>query len=248
MFSPSPTKIFLTQLFSWISIPIFLWVSPLPWLVVALFAYILYAGVGVALTFHRILSHGAFNVSPVIRTGLMTLATLANAGSPITWVAVHRAHHRYCDTQKDPHSPHHNSFVYVMFRTMYSKVSPKFAIDLMRDPVSQFLHKYYFAVQLVWIAFLYSTGGMIAVFALHFVPSGLTWLAGSAVNYFNHRFGYAAEGSRDSSTNNLITGFLVMGEGWHNNHHRFPTKASTSVNWWEFDLLYHVGKILGRER
>lgn len=248
MFSPSPFKIFLIQLFSWISILAFLYLASWGWIAVSVLFYILYAGAGVALTFHRILSHGAFKVKPIVRKTLITIASFANVGSPITWVAVHRAHHRHCDTDKDPHSPQFMSFWYMMFGTMYSKVHLKYVVDLMRDPFCQFIHRYYFALQLPWILLLYFLGGPVAVFACHIVPGGLTWLAGSLVNYLNHIKGYVSNTTNDTSKNNLVTGFLVMGEGWHNNHHANPTKPTTKVHWWEFDLLYWIGSLVGKPR
>lgn len=223
--------------------------STWPWILAALLVYVVYGGLGVALTFHRILSHGSFTVSPLMRKIIITLASFANVGSPITWVAVHRAHHRYCDTVKDPHSPLHNSFWYMMFGTMYSKVKVKFAVDLLRDPFCQFIHNYYFLIQVPWICILFYLGGWEAVIALHFIPGGLTWLGGSLVNYLNHRFGYQHySGIKDSSSNNFITGFLVFGEGWHNNHHANPTKSTTKEKWWEFDLLYWIGCSIGTPR
>jgi fatty-acid desaturase len=248
MFSPSPLKIFLVQLFSWISIVTFVYYASWPWIVLSILFYIIYAGAGVGLGFHRVLSHSSFKVNSIIRKILLVIGSFANVGSPITWVAVHRAHHRYCDTEKDPHSPKFMSFWYMMFGTMYSKVNIKFSIDLMRDPFCQFLHTYYYLLQVPWILFLFLIGGIPAVLACHIIPGGMTWLAGSLVNYLNHVKGYVDNETKDLSKNNLITGFLVMGEGWHNNHHFRPTSATTKGNWWEFDLIYWIGRLVGKPR
>ena len=32
----------------------------------------------------------------------------------------------------------------------------------------------------------------------------------------------------------------TYGEGWHNNHHRFPRSARAGFRWWELDLFYGV--------
>lgn len=248
-FSPTPRKIFTVQLLSWLAIIWFYSTVSWPWILLSIVFYILYAGAGVALTFHRILSHGAFRVRPLMRKALIVLASYANVGSPITWVAVHRAHHRHCDTPKDPHSPQHMSWYYMLFGTMWSPVQLKYvAKDLLRDPFCAFVHHYYFAIQLPWVWFLLSAGGLKAVLACHIVPGGLTWLAGSLVNYLNHINGYVTNPVDDTSTNNPVTGFLVMGEGWHNNHHAHPTAPTTKQNWWEFDLLYHIGCLVGTPR
>jgi stearoyl-CoA desaturase (delta-9 desaturase) len=31
-----------------------------------------------------------------------------------------------------------------------------------------------------------------------------------------------------------------MGEGWHNNHHAFPTSARHGLEWWQFDSSWIV--------
>lgn len=246
--APTAHRILAVQLAAWLSIPILAIYGEWYWLLAAFGMYFLYGGVGVALTFHRILSHAAFKLKPSVRKALIVLASFANVGSPITWVAVHRAHHRYTDTPRDPHSPHHSPWWYMMFGTMFAHVSVKFSVDLLRDPFCLFVHRWYFALQLPWIALLFVLGGWKAVLALHLVPGGLTWLGGSLVNYLNHLSGYKPFDNQGTSTNNLITGFLVFGEGWHNAHHASPTRPTTSVRWWEFDPLYWAGRLLGKAR
>jgi stearoyl-CoA desaturase (delta-9 desaturase) len=248
MFAPTPFKILFVQLLAWIGIPVLLWYGSWVHIIGAVLMYTLYGGAGVSLTFHRILSHAAFKLNPVLRKIMITIASFANVGSPITWVAVHRAHHRFVDTERDPHSPHHMPFWYMMFGTMYSQVSVKFTVDLLRDPFCRFIHKYYFAVQLPWIVLLFLLGGWKAVLAFHLVPGGMTWLGGSLVNYLNHLHGYKPFDGQGTSTNNLITGFLVFGEGWHNMHHAKPTTPTTKLNWWEFDLVYQIGRLIGTPR
>ncbi|EQD61005.1 Delta 9 acyl-lipid fatty acid desaturase, partial [mine drainage metagenome] len=42
--------------------------------------------------------------------------------------------------------------------------------------------------------------------------------------------------TRDDSRNNFLLALLTFGEGWHNNHHRFPGTARQGFRWWEIDL------------
>ena len=60
----------------------------------------------------------------------------------------------------------------------------------------------------------------------------------SAVNYFCHRYGRRRFDTRDDSTNNFVVALLTLGEGWHNNHHRYPVSARAGFCWWELDLYY----------
>jgi stearoyl-CoA desaturase (delta-9 desaturase) len=64
----------------------------------------------------------------------------------------------------------------------------------------------------------------------------LTW----SVNSVCHLWGTKPFASRDESRNNVIVGILGFGEGWHNNHHAFPTSARHGLRWWEVDVSYAV--------
>jgi stearoyl-CoA desaturase (delta-9 desaturase) len=44
----------------------------------------------------------------------------------------------------------------------------------------------------------------------------------------------------DESRNNLMCGLFGLGEGWHNNHHAFPTSARHGLLWWQFDASWLV--------
>jgi fatty-acid desaturase len=245
MFAPSSIKIFIVQFLCWCTIPLFYYSANSFWIFLSIVFYIIYAGIGAGLTFHRTLSHNSWKFHPTIRKALIFFASMANIGSPLTWVAIHRAHHMYCDTDKDPHSPNHLPMWYVLFGTMFSKVSVKCVVDLLKDTYIVFVHRYYYLLQLPWIALLYFLGGWMAVIACHIVPGGLTWILGSFINYLNHTSGYRTYITNDTSKNNVLTGFLFMGEGWHNNHHKFPARGTTKHSNREFDMIYYMAKLLG---
>ncbi len=52
--------------------------------------------------------------------------------------------------------------------------------------------------------------------------------------------------TRDDSRNNFALALLTFGEGWHNNHHRFPAAARQGFRWWEIDLTYYALRALAR--
>lgn len=235
-FAPSPFKIFVIQLFCWLCIIPFYLTASVPHILLSLVFYTLYAGFGIGMTFHRILSHRTYKFHPIVHKALCVLGCLANVGSPMSWVAIHRAHHRYSDTEKDPHSPKYKNFWFMIFGSMYAKPRLRFVPDLMRDPFMQWLHRYYLLIQLPWILVLYLLGGWNAMLACHVVPSGLTWLAGSFLNWHNHTGG--------QSRNRILTGLFVFGEGWHKNHHDFGANTTTSRHWYQFDAIYWFSKIL----
>lgn len=244
MFSLSPEKLLAAQILSALCIAPFLVFASWEWIAVMLLFYLLYAGVGVGLGFHRTLSHNSFKFHPLVKKLIIVIGTLANVGSPLTWVALHRAHHRHCDTPQDPHSPLHQSALFVLFLSMFATPSLKYVRDLLRDNFVLFLHKNYFLIQVPWILFLGLVGGWQAILACHVIPGSLTWLAGSFLNWFNHIYGYQTFDA-GSSKNHWLTAVLVFGEGWHNNHHAKPTRATTRVSPHEFDLIYYLARAVG---
>lgn len=246
-FSPSANKIFAVQIFSTFCFLYTILFLEWEYFWLSILMYFIYGCIGIALTFHRTLAHKSWEFNPYIKKVLIIVASLANAGSPLTWVAIHREHHRYSDTDKDPLSPEHKGFWHVMYGTMFDKPSLKYAPDLLRDEFCNFVHKNYYLIQLVVVLGFFYIGGIKAVIAGHFAGGGLAWLSASLVNYFNHiNFGYKNHQTRDNSHNNILTGYLVFGEGWHNNHHCDPSLSSTKDKWWEIDITSVIGKILGK--
>ena len=75
-------------------------------------------------------------------------------------------------------------------------------------------------------------GGLARVFLVHHV----TW----SINSVCHLWGGQPFKSGDQSRNNFVFGILALGEGWHNNHHAFPTSARHGFRWWEIDVSYWV--------
>lgn len=75
-------------------------------------------------------------------------------------------------------------------------------------------------------------GGLVRVLLVHHV----TW----SINSVCHIWGSKPFRSHDESRNNPIFGVLAMGEGWHNNHHAFPTSARHGLRWWQIDVSYMI--------
>lgn len=61
-----------------------------------------------------------------------------------------------------------------------------------------------------------------------------TWLVNSAA----HMFGYRSHQTADNSTNCWWVALLTFGEGWHNNHHNFPSSARQGFKPWEIDISW----------
>jgi stearoyl-CoA desaturase (delta-9 desaturase) len=83
-------------------------------------------------------------------------------------------------------------------------------------------------------------GGLVRVFLVHHV----TW----SVNSVCHLWGSQPYPEIDESRNNVVFGILAFGEGWHNNHHAFPTSACHGLRWWQIDFSYYVIRMLALMR
>jgi fatty-acid desaturase len=67
---------------------------------------------------------------------------------------------------------------------------------------------------------------------------------GDGIDSVAHLYGDALPGQLDSSRNSFIMGILVLGEGWHANHHQFPWSARHGLRPWEFDWTWQVIRAL----
>ena len=67
-----------------------------------------------------------------------------------------------------------------------------------------------------------------------------TWLVNSAA----HHSGYQTYRTNDLSTNNWFVALVAFGEGWHNNHHAFPSSARHGLRWFELDPTYWLIKVM----
>ncbi|QDV33597.1 acyl-CoA desaturase [Tautonia plasticadhaerens] len=217
-------------------------------LAVCVFLHWVSGGIGICMTYHRLLTHRSFAVRPRwLEYALTIVGCTASEGGAIHWVADHRRHHAHSDEETDVHSPVHGGFGWAhMFWWMTPDITSvhtpayhaRWAPDLVKDPVHVWLDRYFIVFPLLLGAALYAIGGMPFLVWGFFVRSVLvlhtTWLVNSAT----HVWGYRSHETRDSSTNLWWVALLTYGEGWHNNHHAFQTSARHGLRWWEVDMTY----------
>jgi stearoyl-CoA desaturase (delta-9 desaturase) len=72
----------------------------------------------------------------------------------------------------------------------------------------------------------------------------LTFHATFCVNSLCHMFGTRRFDVPDDSRNNWFVALVMLGGGWHNNHHRYPHSARQGILWWEIDITYYVLRAL----
>jgi stearoyl-CoA desaturase (delta-9 desaturase) len=193
---------------------------------------------------HRKISHRAFETPKWLEYSLATLCVAGGHTSVITWVAVHRQHHRFSDLPKDPHSPKHRSAIGIHFQRVSSPPSLLYAPDLLRSKFYIASHKWHWLISIVVISILYLIDPMSIIYAW-FTPFFLGWHIGCLVNSLNHlKIGYRNYNTKDQSNNHFLTGYLAAGEGWHNNHHNNPANPKFGEKWWELDVGWWFIKLI----
>ena len=196
---------------------------------------------------HRCLTHKSFTMHKWIEYPLAALSLAGTASSVLGWVAVHREHHRYSDTEKDPHSPVHMPWYHVQFMKWKDPDRPVnilYAADLLKVKFYRDLHNYHWLLAFGPALILFFIDPLAPLYAW-FVPVYISIQAGVSVNSFNHMsFGYRNFNTNDNSHNNFITGIICLGEGWHNNHHKDPANPNFGSRWWEFDIGYQFCRLI----
>jgi stearoyl-CoA desaturase (delta-9 desaturase) len=189
------------------------------------------------------------------------LGNTAMQRGALWWASVHRHHHVHSDQEADVHSPVQHSFVWSHIGwitsqrnhpTDYSRVK-----DLAKFPELVFLNRHdqivpwAFAI-LTWIVglalekfapSLQMSAGQFFVWC--FFISTVVLLHGTLfINSLAHVFGRRRFKTGDDSRNSFLLALLTLGEGWHNNHHRYAHAARQGFYWWEVDVSYYVLKTL----
>lgn len=224
-------------------------------------------GLGLALGYHRLLSHASFETSRPVRYALAVLGTMSGQGLFFNWIADHRLHHAHTDAPGDPHSPHWcdrqelsglaglmHAHVGWMFRPRRGGLELLIP-DLTADAGMRMIDRLSPLIVLGGLAlppFVVLLGGATATDAAAaflwggpvrmFVLNHTTW----CVNSIGHAHGPQHFESRDQSRDHPVLAWLAFGDGWHNGHHAFPRSARHGLVRGQFDPCYEVIKLMAR--
>lgn len=206
---------------------------------------------GIGMGYHRLHTHRGYKVPKPLEYFFALCGTLALEGGPIFWVATHRIHHQFSDKEGDPHSPRDGSWWahilwMVLGEPMHNDTArmSKYAPDLARDPFYRWLNTYHWLpLTLSGIALL-AIGGWSWVLWGVFARVTFGWHVTWAVNSATHLWGGRRFETRDDSRNLWWVALLSFGEGWHNNHHAYPTSARHGLAWYELDITWMQIRLL----
>jgi stearoyl-CoA desaturase (delta-9 desaturase) len=177
--------------------------------------------------------------------------------SPRAYAIMHRMHHAYTDTEKDPHSPQFSPNVFAMMwrtRRVYldivggsADVEDRFLKGLPEWPAFDRWAGSPWS-RLMWV------GIYITIFAI-WATSPWLWLLlpvviamgavhGAIINWFAHKYGYHNFSVKNTSRNLFNLDVFMLGESYHNNHHKRPSAINFGFRWHELDPVYPVIRLL----
>jgi stearoyl-CoA desaturase (delta-9 desaturase) len=141
---------FLPRFFSWQAVTI------------TLVLYWVTANLGITLGYHRLVSHRSFETPKWLEYFLIFCGTLACEGGPISWIGLHRIHHKYSDHDGDPHDSNRgfwwSHLGWMMVKNPANEFVPKYTKDINEDPFYQFCEKYFIPMQVVLGLLLFLVG------------------------------------------------------------------------------------------
>jgi len=203
--------------------------------------------------YHRGLAHRAVTLHPWARQLAIHGGIWFTGLDPKGWACMHRRHHAHSDTERDPHSPRHLGMWGVLFGQLKSyertlvglaRGESEFTrqVEDLDFPVNWVNRKrvWYlpYLLHLVIALAIALPAGAWALAAAYYIGIMSHPVEGWIVNTLGHAVGGRNFETSDNSRNNHLAAWLVLGEGYQNNHHRYATSAKFSYQPWEVDLGY----------
>ena len=200
--------------------------------------------------YHRYFSHRAYSTSRAFQFVLAVLSQSTAQKSVLWWAAKHRHHHLHSDTKHDIHSPRHKGFVYShvgwIFARQHDTTDLRKVGDLVRFPELMWLHKYELAPAMALALLCFILAGWAGLVVGFCWSTVLVYHATFCINSLAHVHGTKRYVTGDDSRNSWLLAFITMGEGWHNNHHAYPSSVRQGFRWWEIDCTYYILTLLSR--
>jgi stearoyl-CoA desaturase (Delta-9 desaturase) len=209
---------------------------------------------------HRYAAHAAFSMNKFWERFFYLLTYITQGSSyisPRVYGIMHRMHHAYTDTDKDPHSPKFDTtIIKMMWHTrrvsagIYNntfEVEPRFCKNVPDWPLLDKIANSW-ASRIAWIAVYVFIYVMFAPSAWWFILLPIHILMvpihGMIINWFAHKYGSVNFQMKNTSTNLFKLDIFMMGEGYHNNHHKNPSSVNFGFRWYEFDPAYPIIRFL----
>lgn len=208
---------------------------------------------GITGGYHRYFSHKTYKMGRVMQFIVGFIGAASAQKGPLWWAAHHRQHHAHSDTERDWHTPkkgwwhsHWNWFLYEETRDCdYNKI-----VDFSKYPELRFLDNWWIIPVVSWAVACFAIGHFTGTGAYHmlvwgfFVSTFILQNATYTINSLAHIWGKRRYHTGDTSRNNWVLAFFLLGEGWHNNHHKYQQAARNGFYWYEYDFTFYGIKLL----
>ena len=197
--------------------------------------------------YHRYFSHRTYKMGRVMQFVGAFLGASATQKGGLWWGAHHREHHKHSDTPEDPHSSKkgfwHSHFLWFMYgegnQTDYESIK-----EFTKYPELMFVERHWHLAPLSLALGLFAIGGWHYAVWGYFVPTFLVQNVTYCINSVTHILGKQYFSTGEESRNHWFLGILALGEGWHNNHHRYQASTRNGFYWYEFDITYLLLKLM----
>ncbi|HST53726.1 MAG TPA: fatty acid desaturase [Pyrinomonadaceae bacterium] len=211
--------------------------------------------------FHRLLSHRAYKTGRFFQFLIAFAGTAAYQKGPLWWSSHHRRHHLNADTENDLHSP----LAHTLWRSHVGwflmrdsrATDRKLISNLLKYRDLRFLDRYYSLPPILLAVSMFLLGSIFERYAPglgtngwqmlvwgFFVSTVVLYHGTFTVNSLAHIFGSRRFETVDNSRNNFFVAFITLGEGWHNNHHHYPSSERQGIYWWEYDVSHYILRVL----
>jgi stearoyl-CoA desaturase (delta-9 desaturase) len=209
--------------------------------------------------YHRYFSHKAFKTNRFWQFVFAVWGMTSAQKGPLWWAAHHRHHHAYSDKPNDLHSVREQGFLWAHIGWICTNDHMATDYDRIKDyakyPELMFLNQYdwvvpaVFGLSMIGLSLLVNqawptvfTHPMQFFIWGFFVSTVMLYHGTFSINSLSHVFGKKRYTTTDDSKNNWFLSIVTMGEGWHNNHHYFPSCVRQGFYWWEWDPTYYILK------
>jgi len=211
---------------------------------------------GITAFYHRYFSHKTFKTSRPAQFIFAVIGAAATQRGPLWWASNHRHHHVHSDKPSDIHSPKQSGFLWSHMGWFLSKKNFKTNFERIQDfakfPELTWLDRFDVIVPAVFALMTFLLGYFLNLFFPSLGTNGWQMLVWAyiistilvfhgtfVINSLAHVMGKRRFKTRDDSKNSFILALITFGEGWHNNHHKFPGSARQGLHWWEIDFSYY---------
>jgi len=199
--------------------------------------------IGAEIFYHRYLSHKSFTCSTATKYFMTALSLFSGQGGPLSWSVHHRHHHKYSDTDQDPHTPKEDpvGMWFMPTNRRGNQLNVEISRDLIDQKWLQFLQDYYWYIHISLLALVALVDLRIFLYML-IIPNMLAIHQQGAINVLGHGYGYRNFDTPDNSTNSRWLSFITFGDCLQNNHHALPWSYTCAVKPGEFDISAWVIK------